>query len=336
MVYVLLCPNRTDVQKYKKKQKNKGKTEKHPVKDVCPLIINVLRETFACLRTETPPRSLHGRVEQVEALPADRADAVVVHADRGREVGILPEQPAAVEAVEQVVGQLQHPAGQTVLQVEQIEAHDALDRASVLLVVVHDLPVAEDPERLDLGERTEQQPAQLLGRVFAHVPRVARQRHRGVGRRHEKPPSGPEDTVYFGDECSIVADVFDDLERDHPVERGVAKGQGRHHGLEERDVPACEQLLLRTVLVDGNEPPGVRCDEFDAVPRSGADFEHLAADAFGRGTVGQPRTLEDEVVRGLDRDPFRGVNLRHGLRWFRFRPPSALPRRCAAACPASA
>ena len=53
-----------------------------------------------------------GDVEQVETIRPDRTDTVVVHPDRGRQIGVLTEELAAVEAVQQVVGQLQQAARQ--------------------------------------------------------------------------------------------------------------------------------------------------------------------------------------------------------------------------------
>lgn len=54
-------------------------------------------------------------IEQVEAVVRYRSDAVVLHGDRPGQGVVVPEQASAVEAVEQVVGELQHPPGQPVL-----------------------------------------------------------------------------------------------------------------------------------------------------------------------------------------------------------------------------
>ena len=50
-------------------------------------------------------------IEQVEAVVRYRSDAVVFHGDRTGQGVVVPEQASAVEAVEQVVGELQHPPG---------------------------------------------------------------------------------------------------------------------------------------------------------------------------------------------------------------------------------
>lgn len=261
--------------------------------------------------SENLPRLFHRDVEQVETTVSHRFDAVVVHADRGRQPGVFPEEFAAVHAVEDVVGDLQHPARQAVLEVENVEARDAFDAAAVFRIVVHHLFVAEDPEGFDLRKPCGEQPAELFGRVFAHVPRVAGERHRGVGGRHDEPSPGAQHPVYFAHELRIAFDMLDHLERDHAVETSVGEVQRRDHCLPELDVGAVEQLRRRGVLVDGDEPPRPGRRYLDAVAGSGSDFEHVARDARRGGVVGQQRALENEIVRGFRRNALRGVNLRH-------------------------
>ena len=261
--------------------------------------------------SENLPRLFHRDVEQVETTVSHRFDAVVVHADRGRQPGVFPEEFAAVHAVEDVVGDLQHPARQAVLEVENVEARDAFDAAAVFRIVVHHLFVAEDPEGFDLRKPCGEQPAELFGRVFAHVPRVAGERHRGVGGRHDEPSPGAQHPVYFAHELRIAFDMLDHLERDHAVEPSVGEVQRRDHCLPELDVGAVEQLRRRSVLVDGDEPPRPGRRYLDAVAGSGSDFEHVARDARRGGVVGQQRALENEIVRGFRRNALRGVNLHH-------------------------
>ena len=261
--------------------------------------------------SENLPRLFHRDVEQVETTVSHRFDAVVVHADRGRQPGVFPEEFAAVHAVEDVVGDLQHPARQAVLEVENVEARDAFDAAAVFRIVVHHLFVAEDPEGFDLRKPCGEQPAELFGRVFAHVPRVAGERHRGVGGRHDEPSPGAQHPVYFAHELRIAFDMLDHLERDHAVETSVGEVQRRDHCLPELDVGAVEQFRRRGVLVDGDEPPRPGRRYLDAVAGSGSDFEHVARDARRGGVVGQQRALENEIVRGFRRNALRGVNLRH-------------------------
>lgn len=261
--------------------------------------------------SENLPRLFHRDVEQVETTVSHRFDAVVVHADRGRQPGVFPEEFAAVHAVEDVVGDLQHPARQAVLEVENVEARDAFDAAAVFRIVVHHLFVAEDPEGFDLRKPCGEQPAELFGRVFAHVPRVAGERHRGVGGRHDEPSPGAQHPVYFAHELRIAFDMLDHLERDHAVETSVGEVQRRDHCLPELDVGAVEQLRRRSVLVDGDEPPRPGRRYLDAVAGSGSDFEHVARDARRGGVVGQQRALENEIVRGFRRNALRGVNLHH-------------------------
>ena len=76
-------------------------------------------------------------IEQVEAVVRYRSDAVVFHGDRTGQGVVVPEQASAVEAVEQVVGELQHPPGQPVLQVEHVETGDAPNAPAVFFVVFH-------------------------------------------------------------------------------------------------------------------------------------------------------------------------------------------------------
>lgn len=261
--------------------------------------------------SENLPRLFHRDVEQVETTVSHRFDAVVVHADRGRQPGVFPEEFAAVHAVEDVVGDLQHPARQAVLEVENVEARDAFDAAAVFRIVVHHLFVAEDPEGFDLRKPCGEQPAELFGRVFAHVPRVAGERHRGVGGRHDEPSPGAQHPVYFAHELRIAFDMLDHLERDHAVETSVGEVQRRDHCLPELEVGAVEQLRRRGVLVDGDEPPRPGRRYLDAVAGSGSDFEHVARDARRGGVVGQQRALENEIVRGFRRNALRGVNLHH-------------------------
>ena len=106
--------------------------------------------------------------------------------------------------------------------------------------------------------------------------------------------------------------MFDHLERDDAVERGVGVGERGHRGLTEGYVSGAEERFVRPVFVDGGEMCGPGGDDLDAVSRSGADFEHLARNAAGRLVVGEQRTLEDEIVGGLDRDPFGSLDPTHG------------------------
>ena len=197
------------------------------------------------------------------------------------------------------------------LKVQRVEAQEALYAAAVFLVVGHRLRVSEDAERLDRSETFSEQRAQLSGRIFPHVPRVARERHRGIGRGDDQLPAGPQHAVNLPHELPVAADVLDHLERDDPVERRVGEGKGRHDGLPECDVRPCEQLLRRDVLVDGGEAACVRRHDLDAVARARADLEHVAGYALRRRMIGQQRALKYEVVRSLARDPFRRVDLSH-------------------------
>lgn len=197
-----------------------------------------------------------GDVEQVETIRADRVDAVVVHSDRGRQVGVLLQELAAVEPVQQVVGQLQQAARQAVLEVQNVEPRDAANAAAVLFVIIHHFLIPEHPEGLDRGETPGEEFPESLGRVFAHMPRVARQRHRGIGRRHDETSAR---TQYAGDlahEITVTLNMLDHLERDHAVETLLGEIQRRHLGLPELDVGQFEQLRRRDVLVHGDEPPG--------------------------------------------------------------------------------
>ena len=217
-----------------------------------------------------------GDEEEVVTPLGDGTYAVVVHADRGCQVVVFAEKFATVEAVEQVVGDLQHPAGEPVLEVEGVEARDALHAAAVFLVIGCDLLVPEDPERFDPGETTPEELPQLFGGVFADVPGIACERHRGIGRGDDKAASGSQHAVDFAYELPVVADVLDDLERDYAVERRLGKLYRGDDGLAEFDIGPCEQFVCGSVLVEGDEPPGMRGHDLDSVSGPGSDFEHVA------------------------------------------------------------
>lgn len=112
-------------------------------------------------------------IEQVEAVVRYRSDAVVFHGDRTGQGVVVPEQASAVEAVEQVVGELQHPPGQPVLQVEHVETGDAPNAPAVFFVVFHDSFVAENTEGFHRRKGAAEQVAELVGIVFPDVPGVA-------------------------------------------------------------------------------------------------------------------------------------------------------------------
>lgn len=60
------------------------------------------------------------------------------------------------------------------------------DAAAVFFVIIHHFLIPEHPEGLDRGKTSGEELPESFGCVFAHVPRIARQRHRRVGRRHDK------------------------------------------------------------------------------------------------------------------------------------------------------
>lgn len=276
-----------------------------------------------------------GDVEQVETIRPDRTDTVVVHPDRGRQVGVLTEELAAVEPVQQVVGQLQQAARQAVLEVQNVEPRDAADAAAVLFVIIHHFFISEHSEGLDRGKTPGEEPPEFFGRVFAHVPRIACQRHRRVGGRHDETSARAQHPGDLAHEIAVAPDMFDHLERNHAVETSVGKIQRRHFGLPEFDIGQLQQFRRRDVLVHGDEPPGTRRHDFDAVAASRADFEHVARDAFRCGVVGQQRALEYEIVGSLRRHALCGVNLRHGsCSLFPFHRPRL--RRVSGAFPANA
>ena len=115
----------------------------------------------------------------------------------------------------------------------------------------------------------------------------------------------------FAHELPVVADVLDDLERDYAVERRLGKLYRGDDGLAEFDIGPCEQFVCGSVLVEGDEPPGMRGHDLDSVSGPGSDFEHVARDAFRGGVIGEQRALEYEVVGRLAGDPFRGVDFGH-------------------------
>ena len=61
-----------------------------------------------------PPRFahlFHGDEEEVVTPLGHGDDAIIVHADRDGQIAVFMKDPAAVEAVEQIVRDLEHPAG---------------------------------------------------------------------------------------------------------------------------------------------------------------------------------------------------------------------------------
>lgn len=255
---------------------------------------------------------LSGNVEQIVACRSDGPQSIVIHFDRDREIGVLLQQLATVQPVEHIVGDAEHPPRQPVLEIQHIESRDALYACPVLLVVGRNLFIPEYAELFDLRETGLQQLPQLFGRIFAHMPRIARERHGGVGRCNDEAASGPQYAGDLPDKLRVATDVLDHLERDDAVERGIGVGERGHCGLTEGYVPGPEERFVRPVLVDGGEMCGPGGDDLDAVSRSGSNLEHLARNAPCRLVVGEQRTLEDEVVGGLDRDPFGRLNPTHG------------------------
>ena len=102
---------------------------------------------------------------------------------------------------------MQQPARQAVLEVEQVEAGDALHTAAVVFVVLHHALVAEDAVGLDGGKCFGKQSPQFVDPVFTHVPRVACERHRSVGRGEDQPSARPQHTGDFTHERCVVVDV---------------------------------------------------------------------------------------------------------------------------------
>ena len=200
------------------------------------------------------------------------------------------------------------------LEIQHVEARDAGDAAAVLLVVGHDPVVARNAQHLDGGEAPREQVAQFVGRVFAHVPRIARERHRGVGRRDDELPARAQHAVHLAHEVHVAPDVLDYLERDDEVEAPVGKGQRRHRGLHVAHVRQAGQTArLGNVFVEGDEAAGVRRDDLHAVARAGADLEHVAVDALRRRVVREQRTLEYEVVRSLRADALGRCHASHSV-----------------------
>ena len=196
------------------------------------------------------------------------------------------------------------------LEVEQVEAGDALHAAAVVFVVLHHALVAEDAVGLDGGKCFGKQSPQFVDPVFTHVPRVACERHRSVGRGEDHPSARPQHTGDFTHERCVVVDVFDHLEGNDEIERFVPEAERRHAHPSEFDV-GCVAVSGGGVFVHRDETVAMRRDEFDAVSRSCPDLQHIARYDLCRAVVGQQRPLEDEVVGCVARYALGGCEFAH-------------------------
>ena len=91
---------------------------------------------------------LGGHVEEVETTGGVFAHEVVgIINFGGNTIGL--EQSVTVEPVHEVVGNLQQPAWQPILEVENIEAGQLFDRFFILLIIRHHLAVAVNAPRVN-------------------------------------------------------------------------------------------------------------------------------------------------------------------------------------------
>jgi hypothetical protein len=111
--------------------------------------------------------------QQIQRIRSVIHDDIVIVMDIRDQCIISRLKFVSVPAVQDFVGQSEHEGWQTVLQVEDIEAHDAVNRAAVFFVILHDLLVPRDAFHFYLREEFFGQVGQFLGQVFADVPRVA-------------------------------------------------------------------------------------------------------------------------------------------------------------------
>lgn len=253
-------------------------------------------------------------IEQVEAVVRYRSDAVVFHGDRTGQGVVVPEQASAVEAVEQVVGELQHPPGQPVLQVEHVETGDAPNAPAVFFVVFHDSFVAENTEGFHRRKGAAEQVAELVGIVFPDVPGVACQRHTDIGGGQDELAARTQHAVHFPYQFHVVFDVFDHLERNDEIETARWQVERGNYGLPHLHVRERRPFARRFDFVEREKAGGVGGDYFDAVTRARTYFEYVAADSPRRLVIGQLRTLEYVVVRYVARYALRREYFSHCAR----------------------
>ena len=231
------------------------------------------RQQLSEVETEKRMVRMEAEAERADILrtAAEERERMLTEAREqaaGERARLVAEARAAVPAeqepaLEDILAADQ-AARQAVLEVEQVEAGDALHAAAVVFVVLHHALVAEDAVGLDGGKCFGKQSPQFVDPVFTHVPRVACERHRSVGRGEDHPSARPQHTGDFTHERCVVVDVFDHLEGNDEIERFVPEAERRHAHPSEFDV-GCVAVSGGGVFVHRDETVAMRRDEFDAV-----------------------------------------------------------------------
>lgn len=86
-----------------------------------------------------------------------------------------------------------------------------------------------------VGKASASSLRQLLDAVLAHVPRIACERHRGVGRGEDQSSTRAQHAGDFAHEGCVVGDVLDHLKGDDEIERCVGEIERRHAHAPELD-----------------------------------------------------------------------------------------------------
>ena len=236
--------------------------------------------------------------QQIEALFGGGADVVVRHLDRGCKLGVFLKQSAAVDAVEDIVRDLEHPARESVLKIEDIESCDALNALAILLVVLHNLLVTHNASGSNLAKADAQQILELLGAILADMPRIARERHRGVGCRDDKLATRAQHASNFPHKLDIILNMLDNLKADNIVKTATLKANWRHGHLVSLDILNLGNCGLNK-LVYSDKLAALWCKNIDSIARTGANLEYIAANNLCRIVVRKHRALIDIVIRRL-------------------------------------
>lgn len=234
--------------------------------------------------------------EKVEALIADFREIEIRCSNIGYELTMRFMKVSPVHPVGEVIGDLQHPAGQPVLHIQDIETGEASYRATVFIMILHYLFVSENTLHIHFMKNRTHQFAHLRRFVFTHMPGIAGERHEFVGGGQNEGSAWFEHTEGLFEEEAVVPDVFDHLEGDDEIHGLIFdSGQRRDFGLMKNYIGQSigdgrGMFVYREIL------RGERGQHFQPVAFSAADFQYISADAFGGFLISDQMTVMDYLV----------------------------------------